>query len=295
MSAMYMKLTAMVRHNWDLLVEFVDITEQRHIFLLSAGIAFNQMLCLIPTVLLAVSVLSGLLDEHATRQTLEIILTQLIPQNIVAADYAQVVLHEVDAVFNYRTVAGWIAAVALLWLASALFGSMRSGLNAIFHVPTPRFFIWYKIKDLLLTVIVSVLILLATVVTPLLSLVDQNWHQALAQLNWMWLDTVGTRMISISMTTVMFLVLYRFIPNRRLPWIIVLLSTAIAVSLWELARVVFTWYVNSASNLSLFYGGYLALASLALWFYYSSFIFLIAAEIAQFIYVRKVEKRSPTP
>lgn len=295
MSTMFTNTAKTVKHYWRLVVEFIDITEQRHIFLLSAGIAFNQMLCLIPTVLLAISLLGGLLDEQATRQTFQIILEQIIPQNIIAADYAQVVLHEVDAVFNYRTAAGWIAAVALLWLASALFGSMRSGLNAIFHIPTPRFFFWYKIKDLLLTIIVTVLILVATVATPLLSLVDKNWHQVLTQINWMWLDTLGSRLVSVSMTSVLFLVLYRFVPNKRLPWQIVILSTVIAVALWEIARIVFTWYVNSASNLSLFYGGYLALASLALWFYYSSFIFLIAAELAQFVYTRRVEKRSPTP
>jgi membrane protein len=91
----------------------------------------------------------------------------------------------------------------------------------------------------------------------------------------------------------MFFVLYRFVPNKRLPWQIVIISTIAAVGLWELARVVFTWYVNSATNFSKFYGGYIVLASLALWFYYSAFIFLISAELAQYIYVKRTEHQAP--
>ncbi|MCO6465004.1 MAG: YihY/virulence factor BrkB family protein [Bradyrhizobiaceae bacterium] len=284
-----------IKHYWGLAVELVDITEQRHIFLLAAGIAFNQMLCLLPTVLLAISMLSGLIDEKAMHGTLTDLVTQLVPGNLQAASFAQMVVRELDAVISYRTVAGWIAGIALLWLASALFGAMRSGLNAIFHIPTPKLFILYKVKDLLLTIVVAFLILLATMVTPLISLLELHWHQALEAMNMMWLDNIGARLTSIIITSVLFLVLYRFVPNKRLPWQIGLLSTVFAVVFWELARLVFTWYVNNTTNLSLFYGGYLALASLALWFYYSSFIFLFAAELAQFIYTRRHEHRSPTP
>lgn len=295
MKEIWRKLGLPVKRVWNLFVEFVNITEERHIFLLAAGIAFNQMLCLIPTVLLAISLLSGVLDPQSTHNTLVQLIAQFIPQNIVAADFAQMVVREIDAVFNYRSAASWIAGVALLWLASALFGSMRTGLNAIFHIPTPRFFVLYKVKDIVLTIVVALLVLVATVITPLLSILEQNWHQVLENLNWLWLDRIGARIISISVTSVLFIVLYQFMPNRRLPWKMVLLATLFAVGLWELARLAFTWYVNSTTNLSLFYGGYLAIASLALWFYYSSLIFLISAELAQFIYMRRYEHRSPTP
>jgi membrane protein len=103
------------------------------------------------------------------------------------------------------------------------------------------------------------------------------------------------QVISLIATTVLFFVLYRFVPNRKLPWQIVVMSTIFAVGLWEVARVLFTWYVNGASNLSRFYGGYIVLASLALWFYYSAFIFLVSAELAQYIHVKRTEHHAPMP
>lgn len=273
--------------------EFFDITDRRHLFLLSAGIAFNQLICMIPLILLVISIVSGLIDEQATKETVRLFLTQLLPTNIEATKTISTVIFELGAVFSYRTLTGWIAGVALLWLSSALFSSMRTGLNAIFHIPTPKFFILYKLKDLLLTIITTALIIATTLVSPMLSVIEETGRSLFPNGDHLQIMGLTAQLISLIATTVMFFVLYRFVPNKRLPWQIVIISTIAAVGLWELARVVFTWYVNSATNFSKFYGGYIVLASLALWFYYSAFIFLISAELAQYIYVKRTEHQAP--
>jgi len=277
---------------WNVVYDFADITDQRHIFLLSAGIAFNQLICMIPLILLVISALSGLIDEGQAKETVRVFLEQLLPQNIEATQAITNVIYELGAVFHYRTVTGWIAAAILLWLSSALFSSMRTGLNAIFHIPTPKFFILYRLKDLLLTVITAALILVITILTPVMTVAEEAKNRLMLGGD---MDVFGltVQVASLIATTILFFVLYRFVPNRRLPWQVVVMSTLVAVGLWELARVFFSWYVNTTTNLSKFYGGYIVLASLALWFYYSAFIFLISAELAQFIHVHRTEHRSP--
>lgn len=273
--------------------EFFDITDRRHLFLLSAGIAFNQLICMIPLILLVISIVSGVIDEQATKETVRLFLTQLLPTNIEATKTISTVIFELGAVFSYRTLTGWIAGIALLWLSSALFSSMRTGLNAIFHIPTPKFFILYKLKDLLLTIITTALIIATTLVSPALSVIEETGRTLFPNGDHLQIMGLTAQLISLIATTVMFFVLYRFVPNKRLPWQIVVMSTIAAVGLWEFARVLFTWYVNSATNFSKFYGGYIVLASLALWFYYSAFIFLISAELAQYIYVKRTEHHAP--
>ena len=278
---------------WDILYEFADITDQRHIFLLSAGIAFNQLICMIPLILLVISAVSGLIDPAQAKETVRVFLETLLPENIQATTTITNVIYELGIVFSYRNVASWIAAVILLWLSSALFSSMRTGLNAIFHIPTPKFFIWYRLKDLLLTIITAALILLITILTPVLTVAADSSVPFIGEGDPFNVFGMTVQVASLIATTILFFVLYRFVPNRRLPWQIVVMSTLIAVGLWEVARWIFTWYVNTTTNLSRFYGGYIVLASLALWFYYSAFIFLISAEIAQFIHVHRTEHRSP--
>jgi membrane protein len=273
--------------------EFVDITDRRHIFLLSAGIAFNQLICMIPLILLVISVVSGIIDETSTKETVRIYLNQLLPQNIEATHVVTEVILELSTVFNYGTTTGVIAGTALLWLSSALFSSLRTGLNAIFHIPTPKFFFWYKLKDILLTVITALLILMTTSMSPILTLVEQYGRGLLSSQTEVSVFGFTARAFSILAAAIMFFTLYRFVPNRKLEWPIVLMSTGFAVTLWELARYGFTLYVNSAANFSKFYGGYVVLASLGLWFYYSAFVFLVSAELGQYIYVRYTEDRAP--
>jgi membrane protein len=278
---------------WKLIYDFADITDRRHIFLLSSGIAFNLLLCTIPLLVLIVSFVSGVLDVEKTKETVEAALEQFFPKNTQASSLIAGVIAELGAIFNYSSVAGWIAGIALLWLSSALFSSLRTGLNAIFHIPTPKFFVLYKLKDMAFTIITVVMILIVTLLSPLLTLVEQYVRTATQ------VDDTGlifgftVQAASLISTFALFLALYKLVPNKRLPWPIVLMSTGFAVALWEIARIAFSWYVNSATNFSKFYGGYVALASFALWLYYSAFIFLLSAELGQYIYVLRTEKHVP--
>ncbi|MFM8771654.1 MAG: YihY/virulence factor BrkB family protein [Candidatus Kapaibacterium sp.] len=282
-----------LRAVWVLVYDFADITDRRHIFLLSSGIAFNLLLCTIPLMVLIVSLVSGLLDVQKTKDTVEAALEQFFPRNTQASSLIAGVITELGAIFNYSTAAGWIAGIALLWLASALFSSLRTGLNAIFHIPTPKFFVLYRLKDMAFTIITVVMILVVTLLSPLLTLVEQYVRTATQVDNTGLVFGFTVQAASLVSTFALFLALYKLVPNKRLPWPIVLMSTGFAVALWELARTLFSWYVNSAANFSKFYGGYVALASFALWLYYSAFIFLLSAELGQYIYVLRTEKHVP--
>ena len=282
-----------MRNAWKLIYDFADITDRRHIFLLSSGIAFNLLLCTIPLLVLIVSLVSGLLDVEKTKDTVEAALEQFFPRNTQASSLIAGVISELGTIFNYSSVAGWIAGIALLWLSSALFSSLRTGLNAIFHIPTPKFFVLYKLKDMAFTIVTVVMILLVTLLSPLLTLVEQYVRSATQVDNTGIVFGFTVQAASLVSTFALFLALYKLVPNKRLPWPIVLMSTGFAVALWELARIGFSWYVNSAANFSKFYGGYVALASFALWLYYSAFIFLLSAELGQYIYVLRTEKHVP--
>ena len=282
-----------MRTAWKLIYDFADITDQRHIFLLASGIAFNLLLCTIPLLVLIVSLVSGLHDVDKTKDTVEAALVQFFPKNTEASSLIAGVIAELGAIFNYSSIAGWIAGIALLWLSSALFSSLRTGLNAIFHIPTPKFFVLYKLKDMAFTIITVVLILVVTLLSPLLTLIEQYWRSAVQVDNTGIIFGFTVQAASLVSTFALFLALYKLVPNRRLPWPIVFMSTGFAVGLWELARTLFSWYVNSAANFSKFYGGYVALASFALWLYYSAFIFLLSAELGQYIYVLRTEKHVP--
>ncbi len=278
---------------WARVIEFSDITDRRHIFLLASGIAFNLLLCTIPLVILILSIVSGFVDQELTKATVRKFLLNFLPNNSQATELIGAVIKELGAVFNYGTLAGWIAGAALLWLASTLFSSLRTGLNAIFHIPTPKFFFLYRIKDMVLTIVTATLIMLVTVMSPLMTLIETYWMDALSEQTEGLIFGFTVRAVSLVATAVLFFLLYRLVPNKKLPWPIVLMSTGFAVVMWELARILFSWYVDGAANFSKFYGGYVAITSFALWLYYSAFVFLLAAELGQYIHCLRTEKVAP--
>lgn len=284
-----------VKRTWNIISEFVDITDRRHIFLLSAGIAFNQLLCMIPLTLLVLSIVSGMVHEMHAREALRSFLIQILPQNIEATSTIPNVLAELNTVYTYRNIAGWIAGFTLIWTASALFSSLRTGLNAIFHTPDTKFFVWYKLKDIGLTIVAALLILVTTALSPLLTIIEDIGKSVFGAANTDYFYGFTAQALSLISTSVLFFVLYRVVPSGKLPRQIVVMSSLLAVGLWEGARILFSWYVNISATLSTFYGGYITLVSLALWFYYSAFIFLLSAELAQFIYVKRTEHHSPAP
>jgi membrane protein len=246
-------------------------------------------------VILVLSIVSGVIEEATTKEAVKQLLTSFLPQNTKATGLIASIVTEVGVVFNYGTVTGWIAGIALLWLASTLFSSLRTGLNAIFHIPTPKIFLWYRLKDMFLTIISAILILIVTLLSPLLTITQTLWVDVLPASLSTFASGFVLAAVSLLSTAVVFMVLYRIVPNGRLPRPIVIMSTILAVVLWEVARVLFSWYVNSATNFSAFYGGYVALASFALWLYYSAFVFLLSAELAQFIHAFRTKKPIPLP
>lgn len=288
-----MQVPPWIKTTWTIVNDFVDITDRRHIYLLASGIAFNQLLCLIPFVLMTISIISTFLDPSDVKQTVAVTLSQVLPTGISATSIITDVIMELSNVFNYSTVAGWIAGFILVWTASALFSSMRSGLNAIFHIPTPKIFLWYRLKDIGLTMLLVTLLSASIILSPLMSFF-QTTGQDIIPLDWQpWVFGWTLRVTTIVVTALTFLAIYRIVPNRRVPWPIVLMSTGIAVIFWESARLLFAWYVQHSQNLGRFYGGYVVLASLALWLYYSALVFLLAAEIAQFIHARLKTHANP--
>jgi membrane protein len=295
MSPLLTSVWSRIRKAYAIAYEFVDITDRRHIVLLASGIAFNLLLCTIPLVILVLSIVSGVIEEATTKEAVKQLLTSFLPQNTKATGLIASIVTEVGVVFNYGTVTGWIAGIALLWLASTLFSSLRTGLNAIFHIPTPKIFLWYRLKDMFLTIISAILILIVTLLSPLLTITQTLWVDVLPASLSTFASGFVLAAVSLLSTAVVFMVLYRIVPNGRLPRPIVIMSTILAVVLWEVARVLFSWYVNSATNFSAFYGGYVALASFALWLYYSAFVFLLSAELAQFIHAFRTKKPIPLP
>jgi YihY family inner membrane protein len=270
-------------HELDKLSERI---ESHHIFMLAAGIAFNILLYLIPLFLVAIYVVNLIFNIENIGQTLGDLLQEFMPPTRNAQEMMDSILTEANKILDNSSFFGIIGLGALLWISSLLISSLRTSLNTIFEIPSPKIFVIYRLKDILLIIVMSVLILIYSYFVPLvsffLSLIEEYFP---ARVEWFFSELV-VGAASLVSSFVLFYFIFRFVPNIRLPREIRLLSTGLCVILIELSRHVFAWYISSISNYGKFYGTYAVIVSIALWIYYSSVIILLSAETSKYIFDR---------
>jgi membrane protein len=274
-----LKLKKIYQH----LSEISDRLDEHHTFMLASGIAFNMIIYMIPLFLLAIYIVQMVFDLPALVQTIEMLLKDFLPPTKANAEFVHTIMDEVKLITEHAAFFGWIGLFGLLWISSALISSLRTCLNIIFHIESPHFFLIYYLKDILLTVIISILILLYSYAVPIVNfIVDLINSYAPTYFEGM-LSTLIITSASILTSFILFFFIFKYVPNKKLKSKVIIYSTTICVLGIELSRYIFAWYISSISNYGKFYGTYAVIISMAVWIYYSAVIILLAAEISKYI------------
>lgn len=272
---------------YEWLGELLNRVDRHHLFMLAAGLAFNIIVYLIPLILIAVFIVNLLFDNQDISVAIEDLMLDFLPPTDAANNIIHKVVHEVTETFRHSKVFGIIGIGILLWLSSLLISSLRYSLNTIFELESPKNFFFYKLKDILITIIITILIFLYSYAVPLVSIASEVIAYYFPE----FLQNIATSAFvmaaSIITSFMMFLFIFRVVPNNQLPKRVSFTSTIICVISIEMARNIFAWYLTDIASYGKFYGTYAVIVSMAVWIYYSSLIILLSAEISKLWYDRK--------
>jgi membrane protein len=89
------------------------------------------------------------------------------------------------------------------------------------------------------------------------------------------------QLLAFGFIWVLFVLVYRYLPPRRIPWRTALTAATFTGILFEGTKYLFSWYVTNAANITTVYGGLTAAAILFFWIYYGSIVFILGGEVAQ--------------
>jgi membrane protein len=89
---------------------------------------------------------------------------------------------------------------------------------------------------------------------------------------------VSTKLAAFLLIFLVFLLLYKFIPNTKTYWRGVWPGALLVALLFELARTLFIFYLDNIANYQLIYGSITSIIVLLVWIYYSSLIMILGAE-----------------
>lgn len=257
---------------------------------LASAITFNILLAAAPFLLIVVSVLSLTLLKAAEANGVNPIahlqhslgiLVPVLPERGIAPEVIQGLIEQ------GRTL-GLIGFGLFLWFSTRLFGSLRTVLRQIFQLPQERGLVWGKLFDVQMVLVSSVLFLVNVGITVVLNLARGLGVERLGLSG----RSVGIVETGYAFVTawlfifVMFLLLFRYVPARRLPWRAAALAAGVTAVGWEVLKAAFSVYLTRFANFESVYGNLATVIVVVVWLYYISIVFLLGAETA-FVYERR--------
>lgn len=288
---MKIKIPNFIKKTYNYVDKFVETIDNHHIFLLAAAISFNTLLYIIPLILVGIYIATLFIDKNSFMELISNLLFSFLPETEGSYYFVSNLLLEINNIFSVSNYAGWIGIFVLLWLSSAVFSSLRNSLNVVFNIKATKIFVFYKIKDIILTLILAIFILLLTFALPIITILSKTLIDILPHNFAEILSRITMQAVWIALYFVFFFFIYKFIPSSKIPFKIVLISSIICTILSEVARFGFTLYLKYYANYSKFYGTYGLLVSILVWVYYLFFIILFSAELTQYIFP-KFRKRT---
>ena len=87
--------------------------------------------------------------------------------------------------------------------------------------------------------------------------------------------------ISFGFITLLFAMIYKFLPDVQIQWKDVWIGAALTSILFTIGKFLIGLYLGSSSGVTSIYGAAGSLITVLLWVYYSSLIFLLGAEFTQ--------------
>ena len=273
-----------------------DNASEDNVLFLAGGIAFNILLAVVPFVLLLVWFLTFLLDKSSANAT-EVVtryIDRLLPvQDEAANAQARKLLTNVLAAHSQLPI--W-SSIGFVWFSTRLFGSLRTVLANVFDIENERSIIGGKIFDIKMTILATVLITANTLISTYVLVATNSSVQILEELG-IRHDVMGQakagggHLVAAVILATMFFSLYKFLPIRRVrtktAWVAAIFTTV----MFELAKLVFTFYVRSFNPGSLYQGTLAAMVVVVVWVYYAALIFILGGEVGQVYELRRTRKR----
>lgn len=247
---------------------------------LGAALAYYTVFSIGPLLLLTISIASFFMDRAAVQE--QIVGTV---SGVVGKEGGDVITQTIENADKGggNIIATVVGIGVLLFGASGVFGQLKDALNTIWEVqPKPGRGILATIKDRFF----SFTMVLGTGFLLLVSLVISAAVAALGKYLEQYLPAGGfwafalSLILSLGIFTLMFALLFKFLPDVKIGWKDVWLGAFVTALLFLLGQAALAFYLSIA-NVGSSFGVAGSLVVVLVWIYYSAQILLLGAEFTQ--------------
>ncbi len=277
-----MNLITILSNRWVMTIRragsgWVDDNASR----LSAALAYYSIFSIAPLLVIAISIAGQVMGEDAVSGQLYDELRRYMGP--AAADTVQSMIKSA-----YRPGdSAWAALLGfgtLLLGASGVFGQLKDALNTIWDVKTKSGkgisgFVRGKLLSFGMVLGIGFLLLVSLLASTAIAAVTHRLETLLLPLpNIPWGSLAFV--VSWVMVTTLFALIFKILPDTRVPWRSAWTGAAISGLLFEIGKTGLGWYLARESTASP-YGAAGSIVLLLMWVYYTSCILFFGAEVTR--------------
>lgn len=184
-------------------------------------------------------------------------------------------------------IVGW---VTFIIGASGVFASLQDSLNTVWHVEPTKQSLWLtvrqRIASLAMVLVIGFLLLFTFIASAAIAYSSTYLTHLLPFPGAGTMFAVVNYVISLSLITVLFALIYKVLPDAKIDWSDVWIGSAITAVLFVIGQALIGFYLAKSGTASA-YGAAGSLLVLLLWIYYSAMILLFGAEFTKVYAVRR--------
>lgn len=268
--------------------------EQDNIFFLAGAIAFNVIVAILPLLLASVGIAGLLLQSRygadASSQVLDYVVRAFPP---LTQEAETGVRNALETLLEDSTGFVGIGTLIFIWVATRMVGTLRTALREIFDIQEDRGIVAGKIFDIQMVVAAGTLLALNVGFTLVLQIVGGYGRQFVGfdPERFQLFETLVFNALAFLSIWFMFVLVYRYLPARRINWRVAITAATFTGALFELLKLGFGWYVRNVANYTSTYGNFATLIIFLLWIYWGAVAFVIGGEVGQVSELRRIRRR----
>lgn len=254
-----------------------DFFLRNHGLLLTAAVAQNMMLSLIPLCAVLMVIFSHFFDQT-------LLLSSLTSEvSLIAPGFATTLTEVLLAFLRTREIVGWLGLLTLLFFSSMAFRVIEDAIAIIFQRPLPTLkrkfwvsalmpylFILIVAGGLIVVTTVNALVDVKSVRTHYLFGIDLSLHHYLGTIIYL---------IGLLGLVMLFTLFYKIMPVARISFHRALAGGFTATILWELVRHILVYYYTNVSMVNVVYGSMATIIIVLLTLEAIALILLLGAQV----------------
>lgn len=282
------------RKSWRFIAEVFTAWSDDNCFRLSAALSYYTLFSIAPLIVILIATAGYFFGEQAVSGVIFEKAVAMVGAEAASGLQAMV---KNAYVSMPKSFSGAVSVAILLFSATALVTSLQGSLNTIWNVRirADKGLIYFVISRLIAIAVVGVIgiLLVATLVINALWVGLSHFLTRFLADYAFYLIEAGQLVISFATTTVLFAILFKFLPDAHVKWRNVWIGALTTSVLFIIGRYLISFYLGN-TNITSLYGAAGSVILLIVWINYSSWIFFLGAEVVHVVARHRGEKIRPS-